>query len=93
VRETPNARLCLERIFGFLVTSEAGGALMPEWQRVHAALGTIADYHRVVQGLASDAARLCDELPRVERNAIEHRIISVIQRLQEVAPEDLNATR
>jgi hypothetical protein len=83
----PSALQCMERIYGFLATSERGNILMPEWQKAREGLATVADYHQVVSRLASLACQLVDVQPGDVRNRMSSELMQLVQKLQNVSPD------
>lgn len=84
--ETPNAAASLERIFGFLITTERGERLLPEWHKARQGLATVSDYHQVVSRLASVACELADSKDQEIRYHLRQELFGLVERLQSVSP-------
>lgn len=79
-----SAIAAMERLYGFIVTSDRGRSLIEEWGIARSGLDTLADYKQVVQRLASAGARLCDPINDDDKRTAAKEVMECVMKLQTI---------
>jgi len=74
----------MERIYGFIVTSDRGRSLIEEWGIARTGLDILADYKQVVGRLASASATLVEPESPGAAAVARRDIIDCVNKLQSI---------
>lgn len=79
-----SAVAAMERIYGFIVTSDRGRSLIEEWGIARTGLDILADYKQVVGRLASASATLVEPESPGAAAVARRDIIDCVNKLQSI---------